>query len=34
MKIEMSYTYLDHIINNNLKDNKDIERQLRTFYGK
>ena len=30
----VSYTYLGHIVNNNLNDNKDIERQLRTFYGK
>ena len=34
MKTDMSYTYLGHIINNNLNDNKDIERQLRNFYGK
>ena len=34
MKTAVSYTYLGHIINNNLNDNKDIERQLRNFYGK
>ena len=34
MKTDMSYTYLGHFINNNLNDNKDIERQLRNFYGK
>ena len=34
MKTDMFYTYLGHIINNNLNDNKDIERQLRNFYGK
>ena len=34
MKTDMSYTYLGHIIKNNLNDNKDIERQLRNFYGK
>ena len=34
MKTNMSYTYLGHIINNNLNDNKDTERQLRNFYGK
>ena len=34
MKTAVSYTYLGHIINNNLNDSKDIERQLRNFYGK
>ena len=34
MKTETSYKYLGHIIDNNLNDNKDIERQLRNFYGK
>ena len=34
MKTAVSYTYLGHIIDNNLNDNKDIERQLRNFYGK
>ena len=34
MKTAVSYTYLGHIINNNLNYNKDIERQLRNFYGK
>ena len=34
MKTAVSYTYLGHIINNNLNDNKDVERQLRNFYGK
>ena len=34
MKTAVSYTYLGHIINNNLNDNKDIERQLINFYGK
>ena len=31
MKTDMFYKYLGHIINNNLNDNKDIERQLRIF---
>ena len=34
MKTETSYNYLCHIIDNNLNDDKDIERQLRHFYGK
>ena len=34
MKTETSYKYLGHIIDNNLNDNKDIERELRNFYGK
>ena len=34
METAVSYTYLGHIINNNLNDNKDIEQQLRNFYGK
>ena len=34
MKTETSYKYFGHIIDNNLNDNKDIERQLRNFYGK
>ena len=34
MTTGMSYIYLGHIINNNLNDNKDIERQLRNLYGK
>ena len=34
MKTAVSYTYLGHIINNNLNDNKDIEGQLKNFYGK
>ena len=34
MKTAVSYTCLGHIINNNLNDNKGIERQLRNFYGK
>ena len=34
MKTETSYKYLGHIIDNNLNDNKDIERQLGNFYGK
>ena len=34
MKTETSYKYMGHIIDNNLNDNKDIERQLRNFYGK
>ena len=33
MITDMLYTYLGHIVNNNLNDNKDIERQLRNFYG-
>ena len=34
MKADMSHTYLGLIINNNLHDNKDIERQLRNVYWK
>ena len=34
MKTEIPYKHLDHIIDNNLNDNKDIGRQLRSFYGK
>ena len=34
MKTDVSYTYLGHIINNNLNDNKDTERQLGNVYGK
>ena len=34
MKTETSFKYLGHIIDNNLNDNKDIERQLRNFYRK
>ena len=34
MKTETSYKYLGHIIDNILNGNKDIERQLRNFYGK
>ena len=34
MKADMSYKYLGHIINNSLNDHKDIDRQLRNFYGK
>ena len=34
IKTDMSYTYFGHIIKNNLYDKKDIERQLRNFYGK
>ena len=33
-KTDMSYKYLGHIIKNNSNDYKDIERQLRNFYGK
>ena len=34
MKTAVPYTYLGQIINKNLNDNKDIERQLRNSYGK
>ena len=34
MKTETSYKYLGHIFDNDLNDNKDIERKLRNFYGK
>ena len=34
MKTKTSYKYLGHIIDNNLNDNKDVERQLRNFFGK
>ena len=34
METETSYMYLGHFIDNNSNDNKDIERQLRNFYGK
>ena len=34
MRTDMSNTYLGHIINNNLSEYKDIERQLKKFYGK
>ena len=34
MKRETSYKYLGHIIDNILNGNKDIERQLRNYYGK
>ena len=33
MEADILYTYLDHIINNNVDDNKDIERQLQKIGG-
>ena len=32
--VETSCRYLGHIITNNLSDNEDIKRQLRSFYGR
>ena len=34
IKMESYCRYLGHMITNGLDDNKDIKRQLRSFYGK